>query len=61
MTRIFLTICALSNPADCHDRMIPAPGYTVLQCMFAGQALIPPEIPEGFTVTKWKCSDEEAV
>jgi hypothetical protein len=57
MVALILTVCALANPAECREEIIPLEGVKITRCMLDAQAVIEQwsQAHPKWKITAWKC------
>jgi hypothetical protein len=59
---LILTVCALANPAECREEIIPLEGVKITRCMLDAQAVIEQwsAAHPKWKITAWKCGPPDA-
>ena len=56
LLEIAFTLCRIAAPGDCEDRRLTFLPPVPVACIFAAGPELARAVPEGWTVTHWRCS-----
>ncbi len=61
MVALILTVCALANPTDCKEEIIPLEGVKITRCMLDAQAVLQEwsSSHPKWKIASWKCGTPE--
>ncbi|MFO1089248.1 MAG: hypothetical protein U1E46_06670 [Hyphomicrobiales bacterium] len=61
MVALILTVCALANPADCKEEIIPLEGVAITRCMLNAQPVMEEwsQSHPKWRIAQWKCGNPD--